>query len=63
MIGLLAIWGACFFWVMVFAEQNRKNRGDSVCEYYEPLELLADALLAPFQWLLDMYLYIHKGSR
>ena len=63
MIGLLTIWGVCFFWTMVFSELNRKNRGDSVCEYYESLELLSAVLLAPFQFLMDMYLYIHKGSQ
>lgn len=62
MIELLAIWGACFFWAMVFNEMNRKYMQEDFDYYYDNgLSVFLNAIAAPVGFVLEM-VSIHKDS-
>lgn len=62
MIGILAIWIACLISFLSWCELERKKWGDTVREYYTPLDVLLWSVFAPGFYVVGLG-FIHEECK
>ena len=68
MIELLSIWAACFFWCVMYMEDNRPSYHEGVFEFYFGISSghifrLAIHLIFPPAALIMHWYFIHKEAK